>query len=144
MSRGHKNEGLSRKKLLALLNDIDCTLSGDNDNGTPPNEVAERIFDCDRHRESTGRLRTRNTARRTSPSANRHCASRSRPTYDESRIRFCTPRLRRCPLCAVERDTIKFDKTEVIDYIPAEVIVRVDLREIVELPSTKARSCGPR
>jgi transposase len=38
---------------------------------------------------------------------------------------------RRCPVCGAERTCIGHDTTEVIDLIPAEVIVRLDKREIL-------------
>lgn len=42
---------------------------------------------------------------------------------------------RACPMCGKERKCIGHDKTEVIELIPAEVIVRVDRREVL--------SCAP-
>jgi transposase len=38
---------------------------------------------------------------------------------------------RACPICGKERKCIGHDKTEVIELIPAEVIVRVDRREVL-------------
>lgn len=38
---------------------------------------------------------------------------------------------RACPMCGKERKCIGHDKTEVIELIPAEVIVRVDRREVL-------------
>jgi transposase len=132
MSRDHKNEGVSRKKLLALLNDIDCTLSGDNDNQTPPNEVAEANL---RLRQASGiDQEAADEEQRKTHKPKRQPQLRKPIPPHLRRVEnpiLVPPELRPCPLCAVERDAIKFDKTEVIDYIPGEVIVRVDLREIV-------------
>jgi transposase len=38
---------------------------------------------------------------------------------------------RKCPTCGKERKCIGHDKTEVIELIQAEVIVRVDRREVL-------------
>jgi transposase len=38
---------------------------------------------------------------------------------------------RACPICGKDRKCIGHDRTEVIELIPAEVIVRVDLREVL-------------
>jgi transposase len=45
---------------------------------------------------------------------------------------------RRCPVCGAERVCIGHDTTEVIELIPAEVIVRIDHREILACRSCEA------
>jgi len=45
---------------------------------------------------------------------------------------------RRCPVCGAERMCIGHDTTEVIELIPAEVIVRLDHREILACKSCEA------
>ena len=44
------------------------------------------------------------------------------------------PAERPCPRCGTERKTVDFETTEVVDLIPAEVIVRVDEREVCACP----------
>lgn len=45
---------------------------------------------------------------------------------------------RRCPGCGGERKCVLHETTEVIDLIPAEVIVRLDQREVLACPSCDA------
>jgi transposase len=46
---------------------------------------------------------------------------------------------RTCPTCGTERKCIGHETTEVIDLIPAEVIVRLDEREVVACPKCDAQ-----
>ena len=45
---------------------------------------------------------------------------------------------RSCPTCGTERKTVEIETTEVIDLIPAEVIVRLDEREVCACPKCDA------
>lgn len=45
---------------------------------------------------------------------------------------------RPCPVCGTERTCIRHETTEVIDLIPAEVIVRRDTREVLACPQCEA------
>lgn len=45
---------------------------------------------------------------------------------------------RACPTCGTERTCIAHETTEVIDLIPAEVIVRLDKREVLGCPACEA------
>jgi transposase len=45
---------------------------------------------------------------------------------------------RACPSCGTERKTVTFETTEVVDLIPAEVIVRLDVREVCACPKCDA------
>lgn len=45
---------------------------------------------------------------------------------------------RPCPHCGTERKTVDIEVTEVIEVIPAEVIVRLDQREVVSCPKCEA------
>jgi transposase len=41
------------------------------------------------------------------------------------------PKERACPRCGTERTCIDFETTEIVDLIPAEVIVRLDMQEVL-------------
>jgi len=74
-----------------------------------------------------------------------------KPPKQPARRRPAPPELRRvlnpipvaeeqrpCPVCGTERECVGHEETEVIDLIPAEVIVRIDKREVVACPKCDA------
>jgi transposase len=127
LTRGRKNEGISSAQLGLFL---DALAAQEAEAGGT--ETAKSDLD-----EANGRLRDASTtAGSGTPS------DESRPPRQPPLRRPPPPELRRidnpipvpqaeraCPTCGAERECIGHDSTEVIDLLPAEVVVRVDRRE---------------
>jgi transposase len=119
LGRGHKREGVSAAQLKLLLD------------GLPPETAAELERANAQLREASG-LDVPPPAEPTTPPPPRQPRLR-RPIPPQLR-RVANPlkvppAARACPICGAERECLGHDTTEVIDLIPAEVIVRLDQRE---------------
>ncbi len=117
-SKAKTNEGVSRAQLLLLLDGLPA-----NSNGTLA-EADERLrrssgIDEQKQGEKLPKKKRETWTRRPLPESLRRVDNVLRVPADQ----------RACPACGVERTCIGHDVTEVIDLIPAEVIVRRDLRE---------------
>jgi len=119
-SKRKSREGVSAAQLVLLLD------------GMPPSN-AEELEDADEalrkaseiDKAAASRAKTRKPARR---------QPRLRRPLPDSLRRVANPlpvpdEERPCPICGLERECIGHDITEVVDFIPAEVIVRLDMRE---------------
>ena len=110
-----KNEGISTTQLLLLLEDVPAALDDDR----------QAADDALRQAASL-------TPKTKPPPRARQPRLRKPPPSNLRRIDnpIAVPESQRaCPSCGTERKCIGHDTTEVIDLIPAEVIVRIDRRE---------------
>ncbi len=116
-SKAKTNEGVSKAQLLLLLDGLPA-----NSNGTLA-EVDKKLRESsgiDQQNKDEKRRKKREVwTRRPLPQSLRRVDN----------IIAVPPDQRACPACGVERTCIGHDVTEVIDLIPAEVIVRRDVRE---------------
>jgi transposase len=119
LSRGRKNEGVSTAQLLLMLEGLGAAPL---ENLVAANQQLREASGIDAERDETGDAdptKKRRPLRRPLPAGLRRVANPIPVPEGE----------RRCPKCGVERKCIGHDVTEVIDLIPAEVIVRLDQRE---------------
>ena len=124
MSRTHKNEGVSEAQLKLFMDAL--TAESDDEAGADSAlaEANQKLRDAsgiDKPAESEG-----NAARKRQPPL------RQPPPAHLRRIDnpIAVPEQdRRCPRCGAERACMGHDVTEVIELVPAEVVVRVDRRE---------------
>lgn len=116
-SKAKKSEGVSRAQLLLLLDGLPA-----NSNGTlaEADEKLRRSSGIDEQQKEEKRKKKRGVWTRRPPPQNLRRVDNPIPVPADQRA---------CPACGAERDCIGHDVTEVIDLIPAEVIVRRDLRE---------------
>jgi transposase len=126
LSRGRKNEGVSTAQLLLLLDGLATQ-------PTPAADVAE----------ADAKLRE---AAALAPKADEVLVKRQPPLRKpppanlprvENPIRVSEEK-RRCPRCGRDRTCIGYDETEVIDLIPAQVVVRRDRQEKLGCPDCEA------
>lgn len=122
-SKGRKSEGVPSTQLRLLLG------------GLPANSDGDLAAVDARLRTSSGidepKIETKKEKKPREP--------RTRKPLPEGLRRVANviavpPAERRCPTCGAERVCIGHDVTEVIDLIPAEVIVRIDKREKLACP----------
>jgi transposase len=119
--KGKKDEGVSTAQLVLLLNELavekDATLAA----------VDAKL------RESSGIDEKQRQALASAKEKKPRVAPARRPLPDHlRRVENLIPvpaEQRPCPLCGGERACIGHDVTEVLELIPAEVIVRLDMRE---------------
>jgi transposase len=125
LSRGHKNEGVSTAQLKLFMDVL--TTDGDGES-TMPEELAganQKLRDAsaiDKREGEDGDVPPRKrqpVLRRTLPSGLRRVDNLIAVPGEK----------RACPRCGAERTCIGHDTTEVVELIPAEVVVRVDRRE---------------
>jgi len=125
LSRGHKNEGVSTAQLKLFMDVL--TTDGDRES-TVPEELAsanQKLRDAsaiDKREGEDGDVPPRKrqpVLRRTLPSGLRRVDNLIAVPAEK----------RACPRCGAERACIGHDTTEVVELIPAEVVVRVDRRE---------------
>lgn len=118
MSRGHKNEGVSTAQLLLLLDQLGAAPVPELD---AANHQLRQASGIDEQEEETEAQATRKQPplRRPLPPSLRRVPNPIPVPAAE----------RPCPRCGRERECIGHDVTEVIDLVPAEVIVRLDQRE---------------
>lgn len=129
LARGHKNEGVSAAQLLLMLDGLAAAPAAEL-------EAADREL-----RQASG----------IDEQQDEGAGDESRPKRQPPLRRPLPPGLRRvpnpipvpaaerpCPRCKTERKCIGHDLTEVIDLVPAEVIVRLDQREKLACPECEA------
>jgi transposase len=125
LSRGHKNEGVSTAQLKLFMDVLTTEGAGE---ATTPEELAnanQKLRDVSAIDQRDGEngevpLRKRQPVlRRTLPSGLRRVDNLIAVPAEN----------RACPRCGAERACIGHDTTEVVELIPAEVVVRVDRRE---------------
>lgn len=124
-ARRKKNEGVSSEELKALFDALGTEGKKDLDEANAKLRAASRLDDKG-HKDSDQEPRTEQPKRQ----------PRLRRPLPEHLRRVDNPipvpkEQRPCPQCGIERKCICYDVTEVIDLIPAEVIVRRDMREIL-------------
>lgn len=121
MSRRKKNEGVSSAELLLVFDALGTEGSEELDKA---NEKLRTASGLDAKRNQDSEPRTEKPKRQ--PPVRKRIPEHLRrinnpiPVPDEQRP---------CPQCGAERKCIGHDITEVVDLIPAEVIVRRDIRE---------------
>lgn len=119
LSRGKKNEGVSSAQLLLLLEGLVAA----------PDEPRQQ---ADEHLRTASGIDEKLTAA-TAPQASKKQPALRRPLPQHLRRvdnPIAVPEAQRpCPSCGAQRQCIGHDVTEVIELVPAEVIVRVDKRE---------------
>lgn len=118
LSQTRKNEGVSRDQLLLALNGLEPSADEERANADDALRSASEI-DQPKSEDRTTRPPRQPSLRKPPPA---HLPRVDNPIAvpDEQRP---------CPSCGAERECIGHDVTEVIDLIPARVIVRVDRRE---------------
>src|ERR1017187_9168524 len=124
-SRGHKNEGVSTTQLKLF---VDVLSKESEDEASAPEELASAN---EQVREASG-IDQRNAETGDVPKKKRQPGLRRPIPSGLRRIDnlIAVPATERpCPQCGSERKCIGHDTTEVIELIPAEVVVRVDRRE---------------
>jgi len=118
VSRAHKNEGVSSAQLLLAL-------AGLASEGAALDEANAKLRAASEiDHQGAGEPETEEPAPQP--------PHRKRPSKELRRIenRILVPEAERaCPRCGGVRECIGHDVTEVIDLIPAEIVVRLDLRE---------------
>jgi transposase len=128
VSRGKKNEGVSSEQLLLLLDGL---------SGAPSAHVAE----ADEHlRAASGIDQPPAEQALTNPPKRPPAVRRPLPTHLR-RVENVIPvpdGERPCPRCGALRTCIGHDVSQVIDLIPAEVVVRVDRREKLACPTCES------
>ena len=124
LARAHKNEGVSEAQLRLFMDAL--TTESDEESGADPtladaNEKLREASGIDKPAESESNAeRKRQPPLRQPPPAHL-------PRIDNP---IAVPEQdRRCPKCGSERACIGHDITEVIELVPAQVVVRVDRRE---------------
>lgn len=127
LSRGHKNEGISAGQLLLFLNE----LTGESANDAGGDASSAEMTDAnEKLRAASGIDEARATEPETKPA--RQPPLRKPPPEHLPRVDnpiAVPPEKRACPSCGKERTCIGHDVTEVIELVPAQVIVRRDQRE---------------
>jgi transposase len=118
MSRGHKTEGVSTAQLLLLLDQLGAAPAEELDAANRQLRQASGI-DERQAAEAEAEPRRQPPLRRPLPPGLRRVPNPIPVPVAE----------RPCPRCGRERECIGHDQTEVLDLVPAEVIVRVDKRE---------------
>lgn len=118
LSRGSKNEGISSAQLRLFVQELAAAA-----------EAAELEQASDKLRGASGiddEPKSKPEAPRRQPPLRRPIPTNLRRVDNPIEVPASE---RACPVCQGERECIGHDVTEVIDLIPAEVIVRVDRRE---------------
>lgn len=125
LSRGHKNEGVSTAQLKLFVDVLSKESAGE---ASAPEELASAN---EQLREASG-IDQRNAEAGVVAAKKRQPVLRRPIPAGLRRIDhfIAVPAAERpCPQCGSERKCIGHDTTEVIELIPAEVVVRVDRRE---------------
>ena len=131
LARGRKNEGVSSAQLLLFLEAL--AVQDDKTDAEAADDGAGLV-------EANGKLREASGV--DAAAGGPGPSEQSRPPKQPPLRQPAPPQLRRidnpipvpeseraCPKCGAERECIGHDVTEVIELIPAEVVVRVDRRE---------------
>ena len=125
LSRKHKNEGVSEAQLKLF---IDALSTESNSNAGPGGELAsanEKLRDASEI-DKGGNGSGESQKRKKQPPLRRPIPPGLRRVDNPIKVPM---EKRPCPQCGSERACIGHDVTEVIELIPAEVIVRIDRRE---------------
>ena len=112
------NEGVSSAQLLMLLDEVKT--SGDEQR----QRADEKLRESSGIDEKLANLETEEPPRR--PSLRKPAPPHLRRIQNALTV---PPEERACPNCGAERKCIGHDVTEVVELVPAEVVVRVDSRE---------------
>src|SRR5664279_2411034 len=125
LSRGHKNEGVSAAQLKLFVDALSKESEG-NEGGaselSSANEKLRAASEIDKRSNENNdgpKDKAQPPMRRPIPTGLRRVENPIAVPAQE----------RRCPQCGAERKCIGHDVTEVIELIPAEVVVRIDSRE---------------
>jgi transposase len=132
LSRGRKSERVSSAQLLLLLGQL-----GEESNKESDNELDEAN---QKLRDASGIDEKKEQEPKTEPQRKQPPLRRPIPPNlrrIDNPIRV-PEQERPCPRCGAQRTCIGHDVTEVIDIIPAEVIVRRDMREKLACESCEA------
>ena len=121
LSRGKKNEGVSSAQLLLVFDALGSEGSEQLDKA---NEKLRAASGLDAKRDQDSEPRTREPKRQ--PRVRKPIPAHLRRVDNPISV---PDDQRPCPQCGAERKCIGHDITEVVDLIPAEVIVRRDIRE---------------
>lgn len=117
-ARGRSNEGVSSAQLLMLLDEVAAAGDEQREQADAQLRAASGID------EKLANLETEEPPKR--PSLRKPAPPNLRRIENPLTV---VPEERPCPSCGAERKCIGHDVTEVVDLIPAEVVVRVDRRE---------------
>ena len=120
LSRGRKNEGVSAAQLLLMLEDLAAAPVEDLD---AANRKLRQASGIDEKKDGAAETET---PKKKQPPLRRPLPPGLRRVENPIPVPEAE---RRCPKCGAERKCIGHDVTEVIDLVPAEVIVRLDQRE---------------
>jgi transposase len=126
LSRGHKNEGVSTEQLKLFLDALDA--KAERDDAAAPPDLDEANAEL---RDASG-IDESSRAESTTEKPARQPPLRQPPPAHLPRVEnpIAVPAAERpCPVCGIERVCIGHDVTEVIELVPAQLIVRVDKRE---------------
>lgn len=126
LSRNHKNEGVSTAQLLLMLEGLS---PGPVESLDAADDKLRQASEIDAQKdEEQERPKRQPPLRRPLPPELRRVENPIQVAEAE----------RRCPKCGVERTCIGHDVTEVVDLVPAEVVVRLDKREKLACPECEA------
>ena len=126
LARYKKNEGVSKAQLVLFIEAMARGEAGD----VPADSADPRLDANDRLRDASGITEPQDEPKTKQP---RERPSRRQPAPAHLPRKpnplLVPPAERACPRCGTERTCIGHETTEVIDLIPAQVIVRQDIRE---------------
>jgi transposase len=117
-AKGRNNEGVSSAQLLMLLDEVKA--SGDEQR----QKADEQLRTASGIDEKLANLETEEPPKR--PPLRKPAPPHLRRIQNALTV---PPEERPCPKCGAERKCIGHDVTEVVELVPAEVVVRVDSRE---------------
>jgi transposase len=127
LNRGRKNEGISTAQILLMLEGLAAAPAEDL-------AAANRLL-----RQATGIDAQKDEAEPEPPKKQPPLRRPLPPELRRVPNSIPVPQAERpCPRCGGERKCIGHDVTEVIDLVPAEVIVRLDQREKLACPDCEA------
>jgi transposase len=127
LSRGRKNEGISKAQLLLMLEGLMAA---------PAEDLEAANWQL---RQATGIDAQKDEAEPEPPKKQPRLRRPLPPELRRVPNLIPVPQAERpCPRCGGERKCIGHDVTEVIDLVPAEVIVRLDQREKLACPDCEA------
>jgi transposase len=125
LSRGHKNEGISTAQLKLFLDALGAKVEGGD-------AVVPEIGEANDKLRSASGIDAKAADEATTENPARQPPLRQPPPSHLPHIDnpiTVPPAERPCPSCGAERVCIGHDVTEVIELVPAQVVVRVDQRE---------------
>ena len=125
LSRGHKNEGVSEAQLKLFLDALSTETESEDGKLGELAQANEKLRDAsgiDQRGDGSKDI----PARKRQPPLRRPIPAGLRRVDNPIAVPAAE---RRCPQCGGERACIGHDVSEVIELIPAEVVVRVDRRE---------------